>query len=68
MFVNDRYLYSDTGGSRHTVVQVGLSSLTRIGGRKHGCSTKPLALVLPRIQKGALTTQNISITSVKSNL
>jgi hypothetical protein len=31
MFVNDRYLYSE--GSRHTVRQVVLSSLTGIGGR-----------------------------------
>jgi hypothetical protein len=68
MFVNDRYLYSDTRGSRDTVGQVVLSSLTGIVGREHGCNTKQLALVLSRIQKGALTTQNISIPSHKSNL
>lgn len=36
MFVNDRYLYSDTRGSRHTVGEVVRSSLTGIGGREHG--------------------------------
>jgi hypothetical protein len=54
-------------GSRHTVGQVVLSSITGIGEREYGWSTKQLALILSRIQKGALTTQNISVSSHKSN-
>lgn len=52
----DKLCLSMTGTFIVIVKEVGqliLSSLTGIGGWDHGCSTKTLALVISRIQKGA---------------